>query len=133
MGFFRRHEAPSDTSEQVDKKEILAQQQLELGRDIMDKLDKIVKDRAKAESEAGETGPKLVLKKLENNGGQYSVMLYIRDSAGDHFMSGYNIDLSKEAEELRFQPGPYDESQYFGLDQMDEFLQAATREIQETR
>ena len=57
MGFFRRHEVPSDTSEQVDKKEILAQKQLEFGRDIMDKLTEVVKNRADAETDASEIGP----------------------------------------------------------------------------
>ncbi len=133
MGFFRRHEVPSDTSEQVDKKEILAQKQLELGRDIMDKLTEVVKNRADAETDASEIGPDFFMGKLEDNAGKYSMMLYVKDSAGKHFLRGFDVDLRNEGEELCVQPGPYKESVYFGLDQMDEFMDRASQEINQAQ
>lgn len=128
FGFGKKGESQPGSPDMNERAEKQKEEQKQIGADILEKL-KLVIDEVKEKEDA----PNLVLGKLEDNAGKYSITLHIKDSFGTHFLRGFDVNLQQEAEELSIQKGPYKENEYYGLDQMDEFLEQAKKEVSEAK
>lgn len=120
MLFGKRKAAVSTSNQEEEARQTQVAQQLESGEQLFAAINRAASDNPNMEG-----GRTLLVSKMEDNAGKFSVIVQLRDAYGTHTMMQFDVGT----EDLHSLYGPYGSSEDFRLEEFETMVDKASARV----